>query len=487
MIAVPSVKLAYLAPELVLVAGALAVLMLDAFARDARDPGTNRFLGWFTAAVSLGAAFASTALIRLPNEPHLGVYGGQLGALMSMSLAIITAVVALAGIRFAELRSGSLGPWYALILMASAGGTYLTRTADLLSTFLALETLSMPMYALAAYDRQREASLEAGLKYFLLGSVGSAVLLYGSVLLYGVSGSMDFDVLLSTTSDSLLWRIGWTMLAFGMLFKLAIVPLHFWTPDVYQGAPTASTMYMAAVVKIAVAAVFARLLLGSNEVYTLLAPTLTLLAMISMIAGNLLALTQHNLKRMLAYSSIGHAGYILAGLAAGGVAGLTGAVTYLWLYALLTLAAFAILMWLGDRPTEGLEVETLRGLGREHPWIAFAFAVVMLGMAGIPPLAGFFGKWVLLRAILDAGQTTTAIVLVGSSAIGAYYYLRPIVVMYMQSPIEELAAPARPTVFGHWLMGGLLAGLVALIFWLGVRGNALFWLAQQSALKALGQ
>lgn len=488
MIAVPSVKLAYLAPELALVAGALAVLMLDAFARDGRSEATNRFLGWFSAATSMGAALACGAIMRLPNEPVLGVYGGQLGALMSMSIALVTAVVCLAGIRFTELRNGSLGAWYALVLMASAGATYLTRTADLISTYLALETLSMPLYALAAYDRQRDASLEAGLKYFLLGSVASAVLLYGGVLLYGVAGSMDFTVLLSTSSDSLLWRVGWNMLAFGLLFKLAIVPLHFWTPDVYQGSPTASTMYMAGVVKISVAAVFARLLLGNVDVYARLAPIVMMLAMASMLAGNLLALTQHNLKRMLAYSSIGHAGYILAGLTAGGVAGLTGAVTYLWLYALLTLAAFAILLWLGNRPTEGLEVETLRGLGRQHPWIAFAFSVVLLGMAGIPPLAGFFGKWVVLRAILDAGHTTTAIVLVASSAIGAYYYLRPIVVMYMQAPIEEIDVPAgRPALFGQWVMGGLLVVLVALIFVLGIRGNAVFWLAQQSALKALGQ
>ncbi len=336
---------------------------------------------------------------------------------------------------------------YALTLFASGGMMVMVAANDLLTMFIALEVLSLPLYLLSTLSRRKRLlSHESGMKYFLLGAFASAFFLYGSALVYGGSGSLNFaeiDAGISTRVgvDSLL-LVGMGMVAVGLLFKISAVPFHFWTPDVYQGAPTVVTGYMAAATKaaafIALMRVFYVAFGGLVADWTVL---LWAVAAVTMLLGSVLALTQTDVKRMLAYSSIAHAGFLLVGLLAADPAGTGAVLFYLLVYGITTVGAFAVVTLVRDAGGEATHLSQWAGLGRKSPAVAGAFALFLLSLAGIPLTAGFIGKLTVFAAAFDGGQAVLVVIALVASAIAAFFYVRVIVLMFFSDP-----PPGGPTV-----------------------------------------
>ncbi len=342
---------------------------------------------------------------------------------------------------------------WAFFLFAVGGMLMFPVSNDLLMMFVALEVMSLPLYLLAGMARRRRLlSQEAALKYFVLGAFSSAFFLYGSALLYGFSGSISFPViaekLAAITGQSALVLIAMALVAAGLLFKIGAVPFHQWTPDVYQGAPTPLTGFMAAAVKIAAFGALLRLFyvaLGGMRWDWI--PVMWVIAALTMVVGSVIALTQSDIKRMLAYSSIAQAGFILLGVVAASPEGLAGAIFYLISYSFTTIGAFAIIMLVRDDTGEATHLSKWAGLGRKSPFIASIFALFMLSLAGIPLTSGFIGKFSVFTAAIEAGNTWLVIVAVVASLIAAFFYLRVVVLMFFTEPTEETATVAVPSVF----------------------------------------
>ena len=361
------------------------------------------------------------------------------------------------------------GEFYALLCLSTLGMIFMAAANDLMMIFLGLELMSLALYVLAGFRKNRFDSNEAALKYFLLGAFATGFLLYGMALVYGTTGTTNLTaignyLLGSPVLRTPLLAIGALLLLIGFAFKVSLVPFHMWTPDAYEGAPTTATAFMSAGAK---AAGFAGLLRVSMAALPQITPDwtqiLTWLAILTMTVGNVTAILQSNLKRMLAYSSIAHAGYVLLGVLASGAAGSSAVLYYLAVYSVMNLGAFGIVSLLGRGTDERVRVQELAGIGYTRPWLALAFGVFMLGLAGIPPTAGFLGKFYLFRAALSEGHVMLVVVAVLNSVIAVYYYLRPIVVMYMTQPEAEglEVSPALPATIA-------LAALVVATFWLGI-------------------
>ncbi|MCB4822493.1 NADH-quinone oxidoreductase subunit NuoN [Roseicella aerolata] len=351
-----------------------------------------------------------------------------------------------------------------LMLFATLGMMVMISANDLLALYLGLELLSLPLYVIAAFNRDSSRSAEAGLKYFVLGALASGLLLYGSSLVYGFAGTTNFDRLGEAFAEphgiSAGVIVGIVFVITGLAFKVSAVPFHMWTPDVYEGAPTPVTAFFASAPKVAAIALLARVLLGPfGDLVAQWQQVILLVSIGSMILGAFAAIGQRNLKRLMAYSSIGHVGYALMGLAVGSDIGLRGLLIYMAIYVFMNLGTFAVLVAMRrqGRAVEG--VDDLAGLGRTDPVMAMWMAVFMFSMAGIPPLAGFFGKLYVFLAAVQGGFWTLAVVGVLTSVISAYYYLRIVKVMYFDAPIGSLdRAPASLTV----VMAG--TGLFTLLF-----------------------
>jgi len=316
-----------------------------------------------------------------------------------------------------------------------------------MSLYVGLELQSLSLYVVAAFRRDSVRSSEAGLKYFVLGALSSGMLLYGASMVYGFSGTTSFDGLASLFrapggDPSVGFVIGLVFLMAGLAFKISAVPFHMWTPDVYEGAPTPVTAFFAVAPKIAAIALFVRVLIGPfGELFAQWQQIVVLISILSMVLGALAAIWQANIKRLLAYSSIGHVGYALIGLAAGSAAGVRGIVLYMAIYLAMNVGTFCCVLCMRrhGRMVEG--IDDLAGLSRTHPALALALAVFMFSMAGIPPLAGFFGKLYIFLAAIDAELYTLAIVGVLTSVIGAFYYLRIVKLMYFDEPAEPFERP----------------------------------------------
>ena len=338
--------------------------------------------------------------------------------------------------------------YYLLVLLATLGMMFMSAGADLVVIFLGLELMSVSVYVLAGINRRSVFAAEASLKYFLLGAFASGFLLYGIALLYGATGTTNLTLIfVEITSLELQSNVmliaGVALLLVGFGFKVAAVPFHMWTPDVYDGAPTPVTAFMAAAVKAAAFAALLRILfqaLGPVEV--LWTEAVWWLAAVTMVVGNIIALAQRQLKRMLAYSSIGHAGYLLVAVASGTELGVAATLYYLFVYTLMTLGGFAILAAAGRGGEREFLIDDLNGLAGRRPWVAFAMTVFMLSLLGFPGTAGFIGKWYILSAAIDADVWTLAIVLVGASVVSAGYYLPVIMAMYMKPAASETAHDA---------------------------------------------
>jgi NADH-quinone oxidoreductase subunit N len=343
-------------------------------------------------------------------------------------------------------REGIIIPeYYLLVTLATLGMMFMGGGADLVVIFLGLELMSVSVYVLAGIDRRSVFAAEASLKYFLLGAFASGFLLFGIALIYGATGTTNLTLILVQIAtlgleSNILVTGGLALLLVGFSFKVAAVPFHMWTPDVYDGAPTPITAFMAAAVKAAAFAALLRILVQAlGSVDGLWTEMLWWLATITMLVGNLIALAQRRLKRMLAYSSIGHAGYLLVAVSTGTDLGTAALLYYVLVYTLMTLGGFAILAALGRRGERDVLIDDLNGLGQQRPWIAFGMTVFMLSLLGFPGTAGFIGKWYILSSAIEADLWSLAVVLVGASIISAGFYLPVIMAMYMKPPASDAA------------------------------------------------
>jgi NADH-quinone oxidoreductase subunit N len=355
-----------------------------------------------------------------------------------------------------------------LVLLALLGQLVLISGANLLTLYLGLELMALPMYALVAMRHTSEKSVEAGIKYFILGALASGFLLYGMSMLYGVTGSLDLIEIFKTVADPrvnhLVMAFGLVFIVSGLAFKLGVVPFHMWVPDVYQGAPTAVTLMIAAAPKLAAFALLFRLLI--NTLLPLMGdwqPMLVLLAVLSLVVGNVTAIAQTNVKRMLAYSAIAQMGFVLLGmLSVFDDHAFSASMFYAITYVLTTLGTFGLLMALSRKGYDCETLEGLKGLNKQHPWFAFIGLVMMFSLAGIPPTVGFAAKLGILEALVDAEHTFLAVIAVMASLIGAFYYLRVVKVMYFDEPSHEV------TVSGSGFARGLLSLNTILVLLIGI-------------------
>ncbi|WP_043484054.1 NADH-quinone oxidoreductase subunit N [Geothrix fermentans] len=345
--------------------------------------------------------------------------------------------------------------YYALILFSLAGMLFLCGASDLISVYFSLELMAICIYILVAYLRDRATSVEAGVKYFLLGAFSSGILVYGISLLYGASGGattnladLNQALALTPTTSNLLVFSGVLMVLMGMAFKVAAVPFHMWSPDAYEGAPTPITLFMATAPKAAALAAFLRVFgAGLHGVSGDWVMPLSYIAGASMILGNVTAVRQESMKRLLAYSSIAHVGYMLLGVLSGDPkAGAQVVWLYMLIYLVMNTGAFAVVIYLQGKG-EGERIEDFRGLGRKHPVLAFAMMIFLLSLAGIPPLAGFFGKFFLFKLAIEQGFVTLTTIALLTSVVGAYYYLGVVAQMYFREPEGEAAPMGASSVF----------------------------------------
>jgi len=395
------------------------------------------------------------------------------------------ALLCLGGALAAMLAGGYLpehkmdrGEFYSLILFATFGAMMLAASGDALTLFLGLETMSIGAYAMTAFRRGSPRSAEGALKYFLLGSFGAAILLYGFALLYGATGHTDLAgigaALKAGAAKSPMVIAALVLVLSGLVFKVSGVPFHAWTPDAYEGAPTPATTYMAVAVKSGAFAMMLRVLLTSfgDPMSTSWSagwpPVLAMIAVLTMTVANLIAGRQESVKRMLAYSSIAHAGYLLVGVVATIRApgeAVASVLFYLLTYTVSTAGAFGALILCGSRGAEAVSYEDLSGIGRRHPAAGLAFGLFLVSLAGVPPTAGFFGKWFVFKAAIDGGFYWLTIIAFVNSVIGAYYYLRVLVYMYMREPAA--GAPVAVPMRSGYVAAALLVSAV-LVLVLGI-------------------
>jgi len=466
-------------PELVLAVSGLLILLAGVI------PKRETFFPVSMAVIGALLLAAVLVIVQGTGTAFNGHYVADGFSAFMKVLAILAAAVGLVlALDFNEREGLARFEYSVLVLFATLGMMVMISANDLLVLYLGLELLSLPLYVIAAFNRDSGRSAEAGLKYFVLGALASGLLLYGSSLVYGFAGSTGFDQLARAFNhEQGVYAgvvVGIVFVIAGLAFKVSAVPFHMWTPDVYEGAPTPVTAFFATAPKVAAIALLARVL---YEPFGDLAPqwqqVIVLISLLSMILGAFAALGQQNIKRLMAYSSIGHVGYALMGVAVGTDIGLRGLIVYMAIYVAMNLGTFAVLIAMRRQGRAVETVADLAGLGRTAPAMAMWMAIFMFSMAGIPPLAGFFGKLYVFLAAVQAGFWTLAVVGVLTSVVSAYYYLRIVKVMYFDAAAGALdEAPASLTV----VMAG--AGLFTLLF--ALWPAPMLAAAQTAALALLG-
>jgi len=471
-------------PIVLLAVTAVAIMLAVAWRRSHTVAAVLSLVGLIA---SLIAVLREAPARPRPVTPLLLVDGF---ALFFMGLLLIAALaVIVLSYSYLERHEGNREEFYILLILATLGSAVLVVSNHFASFFLGLEVLSVALYGLIAYLRNREQSVEAGLKYLVLAAASAAFLLFGMALVYAASGTMAFDRIASALAaappKSVLLRTGLAMTIVGVGFKLAVVPFHMWTPDVYEGAPAPVTAYVATVSKGAVLALLVRYLSAVDiQGSRWLLLTFTAISIVSMFAGNLLALLQSNVKRILAYSSIAHLGYLLVAFLAGGELGGVAVAFYLVAYFATTLGAFGIVSALSGPGRDADATDDYRGLFWRRPWLAGHFTVMLLSFAGIPLTVGFFAKLYVLAAGVGTSLWLLVIALAASSVIGLYYYLRLIVTMFLPVPDNQGEADGMPL---SWVEGAMLAVLALVVLWLGVYPTPLISVIQSVATGSWGQ
>lgn len=396
-----------------------------------------------------------------------------LSDVLKLAICLVNMLVLSYSYSYLQARKLLQGEFYVLALFATLGMLVMVSAHHFLTLYLGLELMSLCLYAMVAMQRDSFAATEAGMKYFILGALASGMLLYGMSIIYGVTGELGIQAIAAAIANEELNQtvlsLGIVFLVIGIGFKFGAVPFHMWLPDVYQGAPTAITLFVATAPKIAAFAMLIRILTeGMGDMLGVWRDMLIMLAILSIMLGNILAIAQTNLKRMLAYSTISHVGFLLLGVLAGTQNGYAAALFYTLVYALMTLGSFGMILLLSREGFEAEEIEDFKGLGQRHPWHALMMLLLMFSMAGIPPLAGFYAKLAVIKSVVDVNLLAIAIVAVVMSVIGAYYYLRVVKVMFFDTASE------RPQIAATTSMQYLLSGNVLAVLLLGLFPGGLF-------------
>jgi len=434
-IIIPAFQFDLIAPILILTAAGLVTLLLGVARSPVRDP-----ISLILTMIGLAAAGASSAALWNKGER---LFAGHLiidnfSLFMSLIFLLGAALTVLIAYHYGQNEHFKIPEFHSLILFATLGMVFMASSTHLITIFLGLETLSVALYILSGYSLHRIKSQESALKYFVLGAFASGFLLYGIALLYGATGSLNLlvigDFIFSSAPRTPGFLLaGMALLIVGVGFKLALVPFHSWAPDVYEGAPTPVTAFMSAGVKAAALAILIRVMaytMVENE--ELWIQVLSVLAVLTMVAGNVLAVVQRNIKRMLAYSSIAHAGYLVVA-ALSGSPGTESILFYLFIYTLMNFGAFAVVLIIGGKGEKNINLDDYADLGSRKPFLACCMAVFMFSLAGIPPTAGFIAKFYIFKSAVNAGLSGLVIIAVLASVVSVYYYMRVVYVMYMKA------------------------------------------------------
>ena len=466
-----------IAPMLCLVLGALAAMAAEAF----RRKGEQMPIGWFGTIVLVGAGLSSAFLWDRKLVAFDVIAADNFGLFVTLVLVAVGLLTVMFSSQVIHRDGLPAGEYYALVLFAIAGMMMMATATDLLVIFIALEILSLAVYVLTGIRRDSPQGTEAAFKYFLLGAFSSAFFLYGIAFTYGVTGSTrlaSIGQVLSAQSMSQnpMILIALALLLVGFAFKISAVPFHMWTPDVYEGASAIVTGFMSTGVKTAAFAAFARVFLSAFEPFKeQWAPVIAVMAIATMVLGTVVGVAQSSLKRMLAYSSIAHGGYLLVGLVAANQVGKAAILFYLLVYSVTNLAAFGVIAMLGAKDRSNDSLRDYAGLWQTHPALAALMTVCLLSLGGLPPTAGFIGKWYIFSAAVSAGYYTLAIIGVLTSVISVFFYLRVVVMMYMS---DRDAAEERPPISAVG-MAALSLAIVA-IFYLGILPAQVLDLATKS-------
>ncbi|QEX22356.1 NADH-quinone oxidoreductase subunit N [Hypericibacter adhaerens] len=453
-------------PEIVVAAAGLVLLMLGVFRRG----DSTRLVAWLVVAVLILA----TVLVWVAPTATGHAFGGlfvtdSYAGFVKVLVLLAAAAAMVMSLGYIEREQMARFEFPVLLLFSTLGMMLMISANDLISLYVGLELQSLALYVVAAFRRDTIRSTEAGLKYFVLGALSSGMLLYGSSLIYGFAGTTKFDGIatllagLNGTAPSLGLIVGLVFLIAGLAFKVSAVPFHMWTPDVYEGSPTPVTAFFAMAPKVAAIGLFGRVLVGPfGGMVGDWQQIVSFIAFASMAFGAVAAINQNNIKRLMAYSSIANVGYALVGLAAGTAEGVSGMLIYMALYVVMNAGTFAVILAMRQqgRMVEG--ITDLAGLGKTRPMMAASLAIFMFSLAGIPPLAGFFGKLFVFRAAINAGLYWLAVLGVLASVVGAFYYLRIIKVMYFDEPREGFDKPME------WELAGILtvSAVIILLFFI---------------------
>ena len=466
-----------LMPELIIASTLLIVLVFDLF-----DSISKAILGWMTI---VGSGIALWVSIQMHQAGTVGTQFNDMFKVDNFSLffniifLVSTILVALISLSYLGRDDRKQGPYYLLILLATLGMMLMAAGNELIIVFLGLELMSLSLYVLAGYFRESPASSEAGMKYLLLGAFASAFFLYGIALIYGGAGTTNVPAIaeaITAPNKSPLLLAGMFLLIVGFGFKVAIVPFHQWAPDVYEGAPTTVAAFISAGPKAAGFAAFLRIFMEAlPNLQVEWSGVIIVLAMLTMTVGNVIAIAQTSIKRMLAYSSIAHAGYILIGLAAANNDGISSAMLYLLVYCVMNIGAFGAVILAKTEDGESLMISDYAGLGLRKPLLAMFMTIMLLSLAGFPPTAGFVGKFYIFKSAVQAGHIWLVIVGAVNTAISAFYYLRVVVTMYMREPEEELPFASYPSTL---VVGLVLAAIGVLL--IGILPSLMLTPAQNS-------
>ncbi len=466
-----------LMPELIIALTLLIVLVFDLF-----DSISKSILGWMTI---VGSGIALWVSIQMHQAGTVGTQFNDMFKVDNFSLffniifLVSTILVALISLSYLGRDDRKQGPYYLLILLATLGMMLMAAGNELIIVFLGLELMSLSLYVLAGYFRESPASSEAGMKYLLLGAFASAFFLYGIALIYGGAGTTNVPAIaeaITAPNKSPLLLAGMFLLIVGFGFKVAIVPFHQWAPDVYEGAPTTVAAFISAGPKAAGFAAFLRIFMEAlPNLQVEWSGVIIVLAMLTMTVGNVIAIAQTSIKRMLAYSSIAHAGYILIGLAAANNDGISSTMLYLLVYCVMNIGAFGAVILAKTEDGESLVISDYAGLGLRKPLLAMFMTIMLLSLAGFPPTAGFVGKFYIFKSAVQAGHIWLVIVGAVNTAISAFYYLRVVVTMYMREPEEELPFASYPSTL---VVGLVLAAIGVLL--IGILPSLMLTPAQNS-------
>lgn len=433
-------SLSLLLPEIMLLTLACVTLIADTFSKDPRHA-----LGYWLAQASL-LVTAVLVLAGYSTETQYAMTDMFVSDAMSGILKFVICVVSMFAFFYSREYLGRheiiKGEYFVLGLFAVLGMLVMVSANSLLMIYLGLELLSLSLYAMVAMHRDSRAASEAAIKYFVLGAIASGMLLYGISILYGITGSIELGSIARALGEQaehpVLAIFGLVFVLIGVAFKLGAVPFHMWLPDVYEGAPTSVTLFISSAPKLAAFAMAIRLFVdGLEPLLPDWQQMLMILSVLSMVAGNVIAIAQSNIKRMLAYSTIAHVGFLLLGLLSGTAGGYAGAMFYVITYALMSMGGFAMIIILGRRGHEADRLDDFSGLAERSPWLAFMMLILMFSMAGIPPFLGFWAKWFVLREVIQAGFVWIALLAVLLAIIGAFYYLRVVKLMYFDEPLEK--------------------------------------------------